>query len=404
MMASWVASNPGLVPGFNLPTDMQTGSLERAHLEALAVVMEDYDVRADSAVDYAIDNAVFNAFGFPALSAIASSGWVVFTALVSPSSDLDVPLGTKVATTSGAQYVTIADGTIPAGSFSSAAIPVQAVIAGVAGNIAAGAICRILYPISGVDSVINSQATAGGAEAETDASRAMRFQSWVNTLVRGTKEALEYAAINVSGGSIIDALAVEPFLLTPAPASQGNVYLYLDDGLGTGTFPTINADGTFTSGGVASTSPVSANNQTLVANALNGTTNGSNGAYVPGWKGAGIQVTQKPVPRCPVQVTATVMTASTGKGRFSDIQTALANAALTYFNSVTTGQPVDYSKLRLALSVADPDIVSVSLILGVAGTTLLPGVNPSWNQNDPIQVGSRFVMENDSSFPIWSLS
>jgi len=406
-MASWIASNPGLVPGFNMPSDMQTGSLERAHLEAIAVVMEDYDVRADGAVEYAINNAVYNAFGFPALSAIASTSAVVFSALVAPAVNIDIPTGTKVATASGVQFVTIQDATLSAGAFSSAAVPVQAATPGVAGNVPAASLARILYPIAGIDSVTNGQATVGGADAETDAARSVRFQSWINTLVRGTKEALEYAAINASGASVVDALAVEPFLLIPAPAAFGNVWLFIDDGLGTGTFTPLLANGTIAT--ATSTSPVTVSNQTLIAKVLNGGL-GPNNTFIPGWKAAGISVTLKPVPLCPVYLTAAVTTATSAKGRFAAIQTALTNAALTVFNSVTIGETVSFHQLLVALSIADPDIMSVNLQMGTApGSYIAPGIDIAWNPNDPIQVGSRFTMENglasdNNTYPLWNLS
>ena len=425
-MAAWIAANTGLVPGYTLPNDLVEGSLERAHLEALAVIMEDFDVRAQNAIDYAVNNSVYNAFGFPALSAQAAIGAVTFTCLVAPAADIDIPVGTKVGTASGIQYVTTMDATMKAGTFTAIAndgsgtntlVPVQAVNPGVAGNVGASQVSRILYPIAGVDGVTNPAPISGGADAETDASRATRFRAWVNTLVRGTKEALEFCAIYVANCGVIDALAVEPWLLTGSPAGQGNVYLFLDNGFSSASFT---LGGTLVGSGgqgylvTAVTSPSAVPGS--IASALNGSPGvggylngqyGPNNTYQPGWKAAGIKVSLFMVPRCPVFLTASVVTASTGKGRFADIQTALTNAANAYFNSVTTGQTLTYHGLLVALSMADPDIVSVQLSLGLDNNVahnVLPGVDLAWNQLDPIQVGCRWSLQQDGTYPIWNLS
>jgi uncharacterized phage protein gp47/JayE len=415
-MASWIASNPSLVPGFNLPSDMIEGSLERAHLEALAMVMEDYDIRAQKAVDYAANNAVYNAFGFPYLSASPSLGQVTFTALVAPAANIDIPTGTKLGTSTGVQFVTTQDATLEAGSFTVVSVPVQAATTGTATNVPASSISRILYPIAGVDQVTNPQATCGGTDPETPAARQTRFQSWVNTLTRGTLQALEYASVSVAQCGVIDALAVEPFNMTPPQGSVGNVWVFLDNGLGSAVVPGAIASAINGTGGVGGV--------------MNGYP-GPNNTFVPGWAAAGIQVILKPVLYANVFLTAAVVTNSHGKGRFGDIQAALSAAATTYFNAVTIGQPVIYHELLVALSLADPDIQSITLQMGLESTPgtlasliwnpsaggmdntvyatlashpILFGSDFTWNQNDPVQVGSRYVLQNDATYPIWNLS
>lgn len=398
MMVAWLQTNPSLASGV-LPYDLLEGSLERAHLEALAVVMEDYDVRAQQAIAYAVSNSVFNAFGFPYQSATTSLGSVTFSALIAPGSSIVIPIGTKLGTVGGVQFITTSQATLSAGQFTSSAASIQAVVAGVAGNVPVGAVSRILYPVLGIDGVSNSSSTAGGADAETDSARAIRFRGWVNTLVRGTKEALQFAAITVAQAGVVDALAIEPWLLPGPPDVQGNVYLYLDDTYGTGTF---SVDG---SGNVTTTAPstvIGASSQVNLA--LNGHS-GPNNTYIPGWKAAGIKVTLKASPRCPVFVSAQVSVASTGQGRFADIQTALTSAANTYFNGVTIGQPCTYRGLLVALSLADPDIQALTLQIGLdSGATLAQGLDLNWAVATVASFGCRFSLQNDGTFPKWVLS
>jgi len=77
---------------------------------------------------------------------------------------------------------------------------------------------------------------------------------------------------------------------------------------------------------------------------------------------------------------------------------------------VTIGETVSFHQLLVALSIADPDIMSVNLQMGTApGSYIAPGIDIAWNPNDPIQVGSRFTMENglasdNNTYPLWNLS
>jgi len=375
-MLGWIQANPNLSPDFTDPnaqnvgllaTDLTPGSLEVANLEALAMMLEDYDVRAQQAVAYAISESAYAAFGFPRLPATAATGLVTFTAYQAPSLDLTIPAGLVVSTADGTQFKLAASAVIPAGGFSVQA-SVQCSTVGLSGNVGAGAIQRIVYPLTGVDAVANASPIWGGGEVESDASRASRFQVFVNALVRGTTAALEYAALVVAPGcgngfTVKSAYAVEPSTLVPlssgASASlpyngisyAGLVWLFVDDGSqgsgawATTTLPAVNI-------------------------AMNGGTDLGGNAVLP-WRAGGVIVQVLPVHYQPVYVSATAVLTVAGHGRTSEIQTALNNAALAYFNSLGVGISATYWGLLSALASADEDVLDVaSMGMGLTSGSL----------------------------------
>jgi uncharacterized phage protein gp47/JayE len=65
-------------------------------------------------------------------------------------------------------------------------IPVQAVVAGSAGNVAAGLLTTIASSVSGVTTCINSEPLTGGSDAETDVALRARFKQTVFRSLAGT--------------------------------------------------------------------------------------------------------------------------------------------------------------------------------------------------------------------------
>jgi len=405
MMLAWIQANPNLSPDFSNPadssisllaTDLNVGSLEVANLEALAMLMEDYDVRAQQAVNYAISECAYNTFGFAPAPAVQASGTVTFSAFNAPLSNVPIPIYFTVQTVDGLQFQTTAAVTLLAGTTSISA-PVQAMVAGVGGNVPGSAIQTIVFPLAGVDAVVNAQGTWGGKDMESDASRAARFQTWVTNLEKGTVASLEYAALVVApncgtGFSVLSAYAVEPSTLVPASIGTaanaqfagvtyaGLVWLYVDDG---------------TSGGGSSWSALS----TAVGIALNGGTDLQSNAVQPN-KVAGMVVQVLPVTYDLVYASATVLLTLQGHGRESSITTAMNNAALAYLNSLGIGQTATYWAFLAALVAADPDILDISF-LGI-GLTASPTGTTDLILDPVINTGQRFVTQASTTYLNWS--
>ena len=332
-----------------LPTDLSVGSLERAHVESTAMLLEESDQRMALGVQDAISESCYRAFGFSKLGAQSALTSVIFNTFAPTVAEVAIPAGVQVIASTGALFSTTADGSIGAGATASAAIPVVALIAGVAGNVPANAINQMVTTLAGVDTVINPNAAAGGADVETDDARAARFSAWIQTIERGTNTALEFAAMS-STNALVDARAIEPFMLNPVPAgvpASGLVWLFCDNG---------------------STAPLDSGVLTAITNWVEGYIDGSS-RVVPGYKAAGTVVQVVKVPRVNVYVRAMVALLPEGVPRWTEIQAALTAAAAAYFQALRIAQPASYSALVSALLASDPDIADLKLAFWEDGST-----------------------------------
>ena len=332
-------------------TDLNEGSLQRAQLEAVALLMEEFQVRLSQGVTYAIQEAAFNAFGFERLSAQPAAGSVMFQSLSAAATDITIPSGSTVVSDSGVQFKTLAPGVIYTGQVLSAPVAIQAVIPGKSGNLASGAITRMGFSIPGVDAVLQGGPTLGGAEVETDEDRRDRFNRYIATLARGTKEALEFAATEALGPSV-HVLAVEPATLSPRPdgvPDSGLVWLVIDDGSGAASVP----------GSMLAT----------LEQAMRGYVD-INGVQVPGWKSAGVRVDYRMVTSVEVSFSAKVTATAYGVSRWNELQAALSSALTAFISEVPIGGRISYQNLVVALTASDPDIVEVDLMM--------------WKKGDPV--------------------
>jgi uncharacterized phage protein gp47/JayE len=84
-----------------------------------------------------------------------------------------IPLGFMVETQEEIQFETTEEKVI--GSIGEVTIPIQAVIAGIEGNVQGSTITKLVNPTIGVESVNNSLSTTGGRNTETDAEFVDRY-------------------------------------------------------------------------------------------------------------------------------------------------------------------------------------------------------------------------------------
>ncbi len=91
----------------------------------------------------------------------------------------EVPEGTIFSTESDIYFETSSAAVI--GENGTVIIPVQAQIAGVSGNVAAGTIAKIPMSVPGVNQVVNASATRDGYDEETDESLLRRYLIHVRT-------------------------------------------------------------------------------------------------------------------------------------------------------------------------------------------------------------------------------
>jgi phage-related baseplate assembly protein len=179
----------------------------------------------------------------PRLGAQAASGQVTFTRFTAGPTTCFIPVGATVQSSDGTQnFAVIADTTFatysagpPAGytlpsSVASIIVPVNAVVAGAAGNVSTGAIATMTSPITGIDTVNNVAAFTNGANFESDSALKSRFAAYILGLSRG-----DYYGLSAS---ILGTAATVQWTLTEGYNYDGSYhpgyfFVVADDGSGT---------------------------------------------------------------------------------------------------------------------------------------------------------------------------
>ena len=228
--------------------DFSVGSVLRAIMEANASVALWLQwlvaqllsmTRASTSVGTDLDSFMAD-YGVTRLPAIAAVGQVQFFRQTSGYAT-QIPVGTIVRTGDGSllfavtadptnvAYVASVSAYVLAAAALAVTVPVQAQIAGSAGNVLAGAIQLLSSPIAGVDGVCNPGALLGGLDAEADAALRVRFQAFLDSRSRATPVAVGYAVASVQQGlrwNLAENVAVS------GAVAPGNFVLTVDDGTG----------------------------------------------------------------------------------------------------------------------------------------------------------------------------
>lgn len=179
-------------------------------------------------------------FGLTRLPGIPAKGTVTFSRYTGTHEALIAP-GTTIKTSDSTQTFTVyAD----AGNASwrpdlnayrlgvgvaAINVPVEATSAGPSGNVKAQTITQITSSLTGVDSVSNAGAFSGGMAGEGDTAFKARFVRFINTLSKGTLDAIEFAVLNVQQN--LSVKLVENRDLAGSVV-MGMVSVHVDDGSG----------------------------------------------------------------------------------------------------------------------------------------------------------------------------
>lgn len=142
----------------------------------------------------------------------------------------DVPIGTKLTTATGVEYITTTVATFGTSDLTSRA-DVRASDAGKATQVGAGQIVRFSQPGTLFDRTLqcfNDQAAAGGEDAEDNETFKARLRDFWRTARRGILAAIEFGAKQVPG--VVSAQAVE--VLTSGGQPARLVQLYIADSSG----------------------------------------------------------------------------------------------------------------------------------------------------------------------------
>ncbi len=218
--------------------DVTVGSVLRALLEASAsvalwlqyLILQVLSMtRLSSSVGPDADSWVGD-FGMVRLPAAASQGVVTMSSFNPSAQAAVITNGMTVRLSDGSQTFTVVNGPyVRAIGQASIDVTVRALLPGVAGNVQAGAVNILGTAISGIDTVSNASAFAGGAAAETDAGLRARFVNYINTRAQATEQAILYAAQAV-GPSI--SVSIQENLTASGAVDPGNINVVADDGSG----------------------------------------------------------------------------------------------------------------------------------------------------------------------------
>lgn len=179
----------------------------------------------DGADDEDLDRLAFDRYQLPRKGASAALG----TARIFRTSTLagagTVPIGTKMTTNTGFEYITTSSASFGISDLTSQA-NIRAVEAGKEAQIGANALARFSNPSGLFDKtlqVANDTPTAGGEDAEDDETFRNRIRDFWRTARRGILAAIEFGALTVPG--VTSAQAIEVLTEGATPARLVNLFV-----------------------------------------------------------------------------------------------------------------------------------------------------------------------------------
>lgn len=342
-MINWLKSTQ------NKLTDFNVGSVARTLVEAPAAEVDELYQQMFNGLKEGIEVSVYNSFQFAALPATPATGLirVFITAQVSP---VFIPAGTVFSSPATAsQYASINDATIPvAGTFID--VSVAATTSGASGNLVSGASFTLIPVPIGFSIASNVSAFVSGSDAETNDERKIRFNTFIQSLPRGTLSAIKYGLSTTvlydAFGNISERVAssslVEPYL---ADSMQPIAWVkcYIHNGVGSTT-------------------------GALVAQAAKVVLgyDDDNGVAVPGWSAAGVKVEVFAATETSVSITGS-LTAINGFDEPTLI-TAATQAVYAYIASRGIGESVILAELIRLVKDID-GVYDITFSLPLANVT-----------------------------------
>lgn len=316
-------------------TDFNPGSVVRTLLEANAAEIAELYLQMLQGIMDAIPVSVFMAFGFPALSAQAATGYVTFSRTATTTSGT-IPAGTTISTASNVLFETAAAVNLAIGQATATAM-VRCTTAGIVGNVAANTITVLtgLIGTTGINAVTNAASFTNGLDAESTDARRARFQEYIATLARATRAAVEYGARTASleqNGVIVERVVT----------ARGIEY---DDDSNTeiGTIRVI-----INNGAAGASADLVERAQAIIDGYQD-----ADGTYVAGWKAAGIVATVEAVAQKVVNVTE-VITLLDGYDT-ATVRASVLSAQQAYISALSIGNAFIRSEM-IAAAMAIPGV------------------------------------------------
>ncbi len=189
-------------------TDFNPGSAIMTLSEAISMQFEEFYFAMKQNVLYAIENAIYDAFDFELKRSKKATGYVTIDFSEPLPSNMNLPRGSIFCTSSKYGYIyfeSLEDVLIEQGSVS-VMVQVECKTEGEVGNVPANAITTLVTSNSIIKRVYNDIPFTSGSEEETTVERKKRFQHYIRTLSKATRDAILYGCLQVEGvvGAYLD--------------------------------------------------------------------------------------------------------------------------------------------------------------------------------------------------------
>lgn len=255
IVTTWAALLlPNLNP--NLPSGDPLLAIFQAHVLCGIMFLQSQAVAVSNLTNIATCNGVdldnkLADWGFPRQAAVQAEGSVQFSVRTVSTASILIPVGTIIQTADASiQYQVIADTNQAAWSVAQNAyiLPprqlslnatVQALSAGTASNVQAGALNQLVSSVTGISFVTNLAGIQNGADPELDMAYRNRFKLFINSVnARTTPTGILSAAYGINGVVAVSLLENQDRYGNSLP---GYGVVVIDDGSGSPPSSLINA-------------------------------------------------------------------------------------------------------------------------------------------------------------------
>jgi uncharacterized phage protein gp47/JayE len=333
--------------------DLTVGSVLRAVLEANAsvglwmqwlILQVLQTTRAATSTGADLDSWMAD-FSLARLAAVPATG-IVTVSRFTPSIAALVPVGALVRTADGTQtFVVTADtanpafsvpqnGYVLASGVPALDVPVQAQLAGSAGNVQAASVTQLATAMPGVDAVSNAAPFQNGLDAELDAAFRDRFANYLDSRSRATLLAVGYAITSIQQGL---QYTIQENQDATGAWRPGSFVVTVDDGSG-------------------------APSTALVATVA---------AAIEAVRPVGSVYTVRPPTKVPAAISLSITVAATAQK--PSVAAAVGNAITAFVNALPIGAPLPLTRIAQIAYAADPAVANVSqLLINGAASDLVP--------------------------------
>ena len=195
-LATWITSDNKHLSDFNI------GSALRTLTESISLQIEEFYFDMKQNVEYGIETAIYDAFGFEKEQATYASGYITISFYEPLETAMLIPIGFTVSTPLTSSkvmyYQTTEEYNSPAGA-TEVTVAVTCTEIGSIGNAEANTVNNIITMNPKIESVTNTTRIANGEDEETQTELKARFREYLKSLGRATKESIEYGCKTVDG-------------------------------------------------------------------------------------------------------------------------------------------------------------------------------------------------------------